>query len=686
MWPTTILIVATALLMRPSVGELLVGGAGSASYFDWYRSDTTSARWSAPPDASAGGATTEFWMRILDPHLSQLALFGYSVYVPYDKIRGIARYEDANELVLMISRNFIWIFRGTQKVECKDANCAYGHENVTWTHDEWTHVALVWDTVPADTTKLATFTLFINAEEVFTHSYDKEGGPAITAEPVRPGGVLHIAQEADAPWGDFEETQAFCGLLDEFRVWSGVRTSEEIKANYRKSLAGDEPNLNMYYRFDEAPGSTVEPNHAATTGAAHDGLIGALPTLKNEMTYLTSRERQAPSAPASVASRAPVYGDNLVVVCHAGAECTIPLRAMDTEDAGGSDDVTFVLGGDKPVGLSLGLGLASDPEVAGGYVLEVKHTFATIPSGGVSFSYSASRGGADSAQATVTVLNFAAVATKAVDLDETVAEDSVTHIPLASRSRAPSRPSSSSFADPAPHAACRLSQGTAAPTNANFFVKITAVPDEGKLYNGLFGGEALVKTYDELVTDASQLVELHVGDVVSNDRGIVTFIPAKNAFSPKNLETGELPLYTSFQYTFSDESASATDYSSDVGTGKVSIKVAAVNDGPLINPPDSVVATGVDAIELKLKDYIDDVDEQTLEDKFFVKITKHPKFGVLHNLGAGGAAGEPVINSVDPPVVLQFAHNIARLSSQYSKCPGCYACPSAPQKLSDSDD
>ena len=53
------------------------------------------------------------------------------------------------------------------------------------------------------------------------------------ANSMEPGGVLMLAQEQDSPWGDLEEVQSMTGYIDEFRVWSTVRTSAEIKANYK---------------------------------------------------------------------------------------------------------------------------------------------------------------------------------------------------------------------------------------------------------------------------------------------------------------------------------------------------------------------------------------------------------------------------------------------------------------------
>lgn len=65
----------------------------------------------------------------------------------------------------------------------------------------------------------------------------------------------------------------FAGMIDEVRVWSDVRTPQEISANYEKQMVGNENNLQAYYRFDDDPDGTTINNSATATGNTLDGTL-----------------------------------------------------------------------------------------------------------------------------------------------------------------------------------------------------------------------------------------------------------------------------------------------------------------------------------------------------------------------------------------------------------------------------
>jgi hypothetical protein len=68
----------------------------------------------------------------------------------------------------------------------------------------------------------------------------------------------------------------FLGSIDEVRVWSGVRTQEEIARHMWRPLRGNEANLKAYYAFDPADGDQLRD---LTASAAHGKVYGKnLPT------------------------------------------------------------------------------------------------------------------------------------------------------------------------------------------------------------------------------------------------------------------------------------------------------------------------------------------------------------------------------------------------------------------------
>ena len=64
------------------------------------------------------------------------------------------------------------------------------------------------------------------------------------------------------------------GSMDEFRLWGIARTANEISQNYQKELTGNEPGLNVYYKFDDISSGTHLSN--CTPFSIHGNIVGGV--------------------------------------------------------------------------------------------------------------------------------------------------------------------------------------------------------------------------------------------------------------------------------------------------------------------------------------------------------------------------------------------------------------------------
>lgn len=121
--------------------------------------------------------------------------------------------------------------------------------------DRWYHMA---GTVDGTTAKI-----YINGELKASGPVSSDYAP--TADGMRIGGEVCC--------GNY-----FPGLIDDVRVWNRALSQDEIVANYKKQLIGNESGLIGYWKFDEGTGTTV----ADASGNGHDG------TLVNGLGWVTT--------------------------------------------------------------------------------------------------------------------------------------------------------------------------------------------------------------------------------------------------------------------------------------------------------------------------------------------------------------------------------------------------------------
>jgi|GEM_PF-4531486 len=84
-----------------------------------------------------------------------------------------------------------------------------------------------------------------------------------------PGPIPHSNSDLTIGGTTIGSNEYFRGDIDEVRIWNYARSDLEISENYDRGLAGDEPGLIAYYRFDTGTGQDV-------FDSSPNGLNGAL--------------------------------------------------------------------------------------------------------------------------------------------------------------------------------------------------------------------------------------------------------------------------------------------------------------------------------------------------------------------------------------------------------------------------
>ena len=129
-------------------------------------------------------------------------------------------------------------------------------EQVLFDNEDWRHVAV------RHTFGTSDIDIFVNGQTVpgSWGSSPPNSGPLRAAEELTIG-----AQQRATRRGRMHTLR---GTIDELRIWRTLRSDAQIAEDMQRRLAGSEPGLTAYWRFDEGEGGTT-----ADLVAGHDGTL-----------------------------------------------------------------------------------------------------------------------------------------------------------------------------------------------------------------------------------------------------------------------------------------------------------------------------------------------------------------------------------------------------------------------------
>jgi hypothetical protein len=189
---------------------------------------------------SGQNLTLELWLRADDPAVSQPILIGMPTQQPTDDPRFALRLDEQGRLRVAL---------GADELHTSDN---FG--------SAWRHVA--WRCKAGQAGQPGTQTLFVDGQA------QAAGASAGFGEPLSflLGHELVLPDDAE---GQTLRERRFKGELGELRVWRVARSDDDILADHRRRLRGDEADLALCWVFDQDPRFLL----VDASAAAHQALI-----------------------------------------------------------------------------------------------------------------------------------------------------------------------------------------------------------------------------------------------------------------------------------------------------------------------------------------------------------------------------------------------------------------------------
>lgn len=153
--------------------------------------------------------------------------------------------------------------------------------------DVWTHVAVVRSGSQA--------TLYVNGNQVAQS--EMHSSAECTTDNLKIGAL-------GTTW-----SECFNGMLDEVRIWSVARTSDEIRTNFQKELTGSENGLEGYWKFDGNANDDSSNSRDGQSNAVSYASSDIFSTEKPQLTELAFKESTSslPVLTASMSRSGQVY-------------------------------------------------------------------------------------------------------------------------------------------------------------------------------------------------------------------------------------------------------------------------------------------------------------------------------------------------------------------------------------------
>jgi hypothetical protein len=195
-------------LAAAAPGTCRAGGAGYAYVFEATNGETISLRWQTAPLSQL---TVSYWVNILDDAERQQNVFAYSVFSSTGRYGvGGAPYEQPNELLL--SHSSVATESRHMRI-CRATSRSPDMPVPVYEPGSWVHMTAVWVADPSDSPH-GQLALYIDGA-LTANATVCAVGTCDLGMPLQPGGIVHLGQEADAPYGEFDVHQAFTGAVDE---------------------------------------------------------------------------------------------------------------------------------------------------------------------------------------------------------------------------------------------------------------------------------------------------------------------------------------------------------------------------------------------------------------------------------------------------------------------------------------